>query len=235
MSNDIRKAINIIKRLNEEEDKRKWVECPRCGGSGELEVFRHIQGGRCFECGGKGVVPNDKVPEIVAKMKQEYVKRQEKKKEAQKAMQDKNTEEWNSRYEFAVDFNTKLLEKVILPVISTEKLLANKQFDGLVRMAEYQKANNTEGFVDSAEGFLKIMKDFGFSWELFYRMEIAKYLQERYNYNPLDYLKAKEDLKDFYLFQNRDMKSNLPEKTIQTIQALIEKYRPAYEDIGMQH
>jgi len=228
MSDDIRKTINIIKRLNEEpEDKRKWVECPRCDGSGELEVFRHIQGGKCFECGGKGVVPNDKVPEIEAKMKQEYAKRQEKKKEAQKAMQDKNQQEWNTRYEFAIDFNTKVIEKVVLPIISTAKLLERKDFNGLVGMAEYKKVN-------TAEDFLSIMKDFGFPPELHFRFEIAKYLQEKYGYNPLEYLKNKLDLKDFYLFQNIS-NVKLPEKTLQTIQALIDKYRPKYEDIGMQH
>lgn len=29
-----------------------WSACGRCGGSGYFEVFGHIDGGRCFACGG---------------------------------------------------------------------------------------------------------------------------------------------------------------------------------------
>jgi hypothetical protein len=29
--------------------------CPRCGGIGNLERFRHVSSGECFECGGTGV------------------------------------------------------------------------------------------------------------------------------------------------------------------------------------
>ena len=233
MSNDIRKMINVIKtynNINEQEDMRKWVECPRCDGSGELEHFRHIQGGKCFECGGKGVVPNDKVPEIEEKMKQEYAKRLEKRKEADNAMRDKTNQEWNTRYEFAIEFNTNVIEKVILPLISTTMLLKREDFHGLVSMAEFQNTN-------SGEDFLTILKDYGFN-ELYFKFEIAKYLQEKYGYNPLDYLKTKLDLKDFFLFDNmRDVKmmNKLPEKTLQTIRALIDKYRPQYEDIGREH
>lgn len=28
--------------------------CGRCGGSGTLEEYKHIQGGMCFKCNGKG-------------------------------------------------------------------------------------------------------------------------------------------------------------------------------------
>lgn len=28
--------------------------CPRCGGSGIIETYRHINGGMCFECNGTG-------------------------------------------------------------------------------------------------------------------------------------------------------------------------------------
>ena len=31
--------------------------CRKCGGSGTLEAFRHIERGICFRCGGSGVEP----------------------------------------------------------------------------------------------------------------------------------------------------------------------------------
>ena len=33
--------------------------CPRCGGSGYLPQFSHVEHGRCFKCGGEGVIIND--------------------------------------------------------------------------------------------------------------------------------------------------------------------------------
>lgn len=54
----------IIKRLEESnkafakraEKKRAKAEarrasCPRCGGTGKLPGYEHIEGGRCFKCG----------------------------------------------------------------------------------------------------------------------------------------------------------------------------------------
>ena len=32
--------------------------CPRCGGSGEIPSFRHVENGVCFRCRGSGVDPN---------------------------------------------------------------------------------------------------------------------------------------------------------------------------------
>ena len=31
--------------------------CSRCGGSGRLDGYRHVQGGICFRCDGNGVDP----------------------------------------------------------------------------------------------------------------------------------------------------------------------------------
>ena len=28
--------------------------CPRCGGSGIIDAYRHINGGHCFQCNGTG-------------------------------------------------------------------------------------------------------------------------------------------------------------------------------------
>lgn len=36
---------------------RNTYECPRChGGKGVISAFKHVQGGVCFKCGGKGFV-----------------------------------------------------------------------------------------------------------------------------------------------------------------------------------
>jgi len=33
--------------------------CPRCGGSGYLPQYKHVEHGICFKCGGEGVILND--------------------------------------------------------------------------------------------------------------------------------------------------------------------------------
>ncbi len=39
------------------------VECARClGGKGHISAFNHIQGGVCFQCGGKGYVMRKAAP-----------------------------------------------------------------------------------------------------------------------------------------------------------------------------
>ena len=35
------------------------IRCDRCGGSGYLPQFSHVEHGICFKCGGEGVVLND--------------------------------------------------------------------------------------------------------------------------------------------------------------------------------
>lgn len=32
------------------------TDCPRCGGKGTIDHFRHINGGECFLCDGAGIV-----------------------------------------------------------------------------------------------------------------------------------------------------------------------------------
>jgi len=34
----------------------KTIRCPRCGGSGEIEAFRHVASGVCFLCDGEGAI-----------------------------------------------------------------------------------------------------------------------------------------------------------------------------------
>lgn len=38
------------------------VECPRCGGTGQIRAFSHYAGGRCFLCGGTGRVEASSAP-----------------------------------------------------------------------------------------------------------------------------------------------------------------------------
>lgn len=38
------------------------VECPRCGGTGQIKAFSHYAGGRCFLCGGTGRVEASSAP-----------------------------------------------------------------------------------------------------------------------------------------------------------------------------
>ena len=35
------------------------IPCDRCGGSGYLPQYSHVEHGRCFKCGGEGVIIND--------------------------------------------------------------------------------------------------------------------------------------------------------------------------------
>lgn len=39
------------------------VPCPKCGGQGTIDGYRHIQHGKCFRCGGAGRVYLDTLPE----------------------------------------------------------------------------------------------------------------------------------------------------------------------------
>jgi hypothetical protein len=34
--------------------EREANACPKCGGTGKLDAYRHIQGGLCFRCNGTG-------------------------------------------------------------------------------------------------------------------------------------------------------------------------------------
>lgn len=40
------------------------VTCPRCGGTGYIPVFRHINDGICFLCGGTGKVALSKLRQL---------------------------------------------------------------------------------------------------------------------------------------------------------------------------
>ena len=38
----------------EKNKKSKAAPCKKCGGSGKLFSYRHVNGGLCYKCGGKG-------------------------------------------------------------------------------------------------------------------------------------------------------------------------------------
>ena len=43
------------------------IKCPKCGGSGHIKMYNHIDDGICFNCGGSGFVNSD--DEIIKKNK----------------------------------------------------------------------------------------------------------------------------------------------------------------------
>ena len=55
--------------------------CPRCGGTGVVEIYRPINGGDCFQCWGSGIIQwDDKeyTPEYEAKLEAQRQKREAK-------------------------------------------------------------------------------------------------------------------------------------------------------------
>lgn len=46
------------------------IKCGKCDGRGWLTYHRHIDGGKCFECGGEGRVNGYKVKPVVCDMSQ---------------------------------------------------------------------------------------------------------------------------------------------------------------------
>ena len=57
--------------------------CPRCGGAGWMDCYRHVDGGRCFDCGGSGVAHKPSIwkeytEEYAAKLAEQRAKREQK-------------------------------------------------------------------------------------------------------------------------------------------------------------
>lgn len=55
--------------------------CPRCGGTGIVEIYRPVNGGDCFQCWGSGIIEwDDKeyTPEYAAKLEAQRQKREAK-------------------------------------------------------------------------------------------------------------------------------------------------------------
>lgn len=90
MENTIR-TIEIEKR-EMEADGYKYIKtdrngtryystcrCPKCGGTGRIWVFSHVEGGVCFKCDGSGVTEKPRVEKI---MTEEYAAKLEEKRQA---------------------------------------------------------------------------------------------------------------------------------------------------------
>ena len=61
-----------------------WFErkCPKCGGTGYIDCYAYIEGGRCFHCGGTGEHPyswKEYTPEYAAKLEERRIAREKKK------------------------------------------------------------------------------------------------------------------------------------------------------------
>jgi DnaJ-class molecular chaperone len=47
-----------VNKFNFEKTILTVIKCNRCGGSGMLPQFKHVERGVCFKCKGEGVVKN---------------------------------------------------------------------------------------------------------------------------------------------------------------------------------
>lgn len=61
-----------------------WFErkCPKCGGTGYIDCYLYVEGGRCFHCGGTGEYPHswkEYTPEYAAKLEERRIAREKKK------------------------------------------------------------------------------------------------------------------------------------------------------------
>lgn len=53
-------------------------KCPKCGGSGNIQKYKHVEAGICFECSGSGIVTDEELIRIEKDIAKE-TKRQQKK------------------------------------------------------------------------------------------------------------------------------------------------------------
>lgn len=105
------------------------INCPKCGGSGHIDMYNHVDGGICFYCGGSGFVSAD--DEILKKDK--IVKRNIKKGlmlEAEKQKQELHQQRLNNGY------YKKLKAQEQAEVEKLEKL----EFDKLTDDEKYKKS-----------------------------------------------------------------------------------------------
>lgn len=83
-----------------------WVvteSCLKCGGSGYIHCYGHIQGGICFECGGSGTntyTEKKMLPEYEAKLIARRAARAEKKKQEMMAKADEANQEFLQKQGF---------------------------------------------------------------------------------------------------------------------------------------
>jgi hypothetical protein len=205
---------NKMKNGGNVEDE-KWVTCPKCGGSGELELYRHINAGVCFECGGKGVVPNFEVKEIRERMLLARKKYEEKNKIIAEQQKEK-TERVNERKGFvAKELNEKIIDLRVKNA-DLNSLTNRNDFKMAIRFAEKMNVTNGEQFVELLKNYFEEILS-PYFW-----FTLEKYLREKYNY--YEYLKNNYGNNIYDLFLISDL--NKEE------QSLKDYYRKIYEKIG---
>lgn len=63
--------------------------CPRCGGYGIIQCYGHVEGGKCFECGGSGICSGETIkvytPEYAEKLRIRREARAQKEQERREA------------------------------------------------------------------------------------------------------------------------------------------------------
>lgn len=84
--------------------------CSRCGGTGFINYFTHIDGGRCFKCGGTGnphtTIEKEYTPEYAQKLEERRAKKEEKRMEALRAELPTKKAEWLEKEGFNADGKT---------------------------------------------------------------------------------------------------------------------------------
>lgn len=84
----------------------KKIQCPRCGGNGEVE-HTHVMYGICFMCKGEGMVYPIRVDELTEKGKIRKANKIAKKEAEAKAEAIANSEKWEKIYDKIYDENLK--------------------------------------------------------------------------------------------------------------------------------
>lgn len=88
--------------------------CPKCGGTGYIDYYSHVDGGICFKCGGSGVVNATEIKiytdEYGTKLKARRAAREEKKR--QKMIEESG--EWNKEWMAKEGFNEEGITYIVL-------------------------------------------------------------------------------------------------------------------------
>jgi RecJ-like exonuclease len=124
-------------------ENEKWVSCPKCGGSGEIELYRNTRGGVCFDCGGKGVVLNYQAKGIKDKMIESRKKYDEKKKIAFEISAEKDERISGRRNLIAQELNKNIFE-LRLQDADINILLKRDDFKRILKLAEHLNVKNGE-------------------------------------------------------------------------------------------
>jgi len=210
----ISEVENIIGGNKEMEKEGTKIECPNCSGTGEIKLYQHIEGGKCFTCGGSGYVYKHKLEESAERKK----KRVEKKEKELELSAIKDEELSVERRKIAEEFNKKIIDLRVSKA-STTDFTKRDEFDTVGKILAITKGNSAESFMETLKdytGFLSLIGGNHSSSELAYSFE--KYMREKYNFN---YLIASDDLFQF---------SNLSEEE----QGIFDVYRKKFESIGQK-